>query len=196
MPKASKWSTLVNNSHLVPHLASGHLPGNLNYPEASTIKKWRNNSKSQHSSQRLTMRTTLLFQRENLEELFTGCLVHLIPRWISSKKNCLQCRKTRFDLWVKKIPWRMKWQPTPVSLPGESHGQRSPVGYSPWGHKELAKTEHACWFTWYSVLKDLDMWILVKTRSQESAFTKTQITASFKQGKNKRCKSKPETSES
>ena len=32
-----------------------------------------------------------------------------------------------------KIPWRRTWQPTPVSLPGESHGQRSPAGYSPWG---------------------------------------------------------------
>ena len=36
-----------------------------------------------------------------------------------------------------------KWQPTPVVLPGESHGQRSLVGYSPWGHKELDTTEHA-----------------------------------------------------
>ena len=40
-----------------------------------------------------------------------------------------------------KIPWRSKWQPTPVLLPGESHGQRSLVGYSPWGHKELDTTE-------------------------------------------------------
>ena len=41
-----------------------------------------------------------------------------------------------FDPWVGKIPWRRKWQPTPVFLPGESHGQGSPVGYSPWGRKE------------------------------------------------------------
>ena len=38
-----------------------------------------------------------------------------------------------FDPWVGKIPWRRKWQPTPVLLPGESHGGRSLVGYSPWG---------------------------------------------------------------
>ena len=38
--------------------------------------------------------------------------------------------------WVLKIPWRRAWQPTPVFLPGESHGQRSLVGYSPWGCKE------------------------------------------------------------
>ena len=38
---------------------------------------------------------------------------------------------------VRKIPWRRKWQPTPVFLPGKSHGQRSLVGYSPWGHKRV-----------------------------------------------------------
>ena len=41
---------------------------------------------------------------------------------------------------VGKIPWRRKWQPTPVSLPGKSHGW-SLVGYSPWGHKESDMTE-------------------------------------------------------
>ena len=41
-----------------------------------------------------------------------------------------------FDPWVRKIPGRRAWQPTPVVLPEESHGQRSLVGYSPWGHKE------------------------------------------------------------
>ena len=38
-------------------------------------------------------------------------------------------------------PWRRAWQPTPVLLPGESHGQRSLAGYSPWGHKELDMAE-------------------------------------------------------
>ena len=41
-----------------------------------------------------------------------------------------RCR-VRFDPWDRKIPWSRKWQPTPVFLPGESHGQRSWVGYSP-----------------------------------------------------------------
>ena len=45
---------------------------------------------------------------------------------------------------VGKIPWRRKWQPTPKFLPGECHGQRSLVGYSPWGHKESDTTE---WLT-------------------------------------------------
>ena len=46
-----------------------------------------------------------------------------------------------FDPWVGKIPWRRKWQPTPVFLPGESHGQRSLTGYSPEGCKESDTTE-------------------------------------------------------
>ena len=46
-----------------------------------------------------------------------------------------------FSPCVWKIPWRRKWQPTPVLLPEKSHGQRSLVGYSPWGRKELDKTE-------------------------------------------------------
>ena len=48
----------------------------------------------------------------------------------------LQCGSPGFDPWVGKIPWRGKWQPTPVFLPGEFHGQRSLVGCSPRGHKE------------------------------------------------------------
>ena len=55
-------------------------------------------------------------------------------------------RENQFDPWVGKIPWRRKWQPTPVFLPGKSHGGRSLVGYSPWGRKELDTTErlHLC----------------------------------------------------
>ena len=44
-------------------------------------------------------------------------------------KNCLQCRRPGFDPWVRRIPQRREWQPTPVFLPGESHGQRNLVGY-------------------------------------------------------------------
>ena len=50
-----------------------------------------------------------------------------------SMVNCLQYRRLEFDPWVGKIPWRRKWQPTPVFLPGKFHGQRSLVGYSLWG---------------------------------------------------------------
>ena len=48
-----------------------------------------------------------------------------------------------FDPWVRKIPWRRLWPPTPVFLPGKSHGQRSLTGHSSWGHKQSDMTEHA-----------------------------------------------------
>jgi len=61
---------------------------------------------------------------------------------MAQRLKCLPARwETRFNPWVRKIPWREKWQPTPVFLPGESHGQRSLVGYSPWGRKESDTTE-------------------------------------------------------
>ena len=54
---------------------------------------------------------------------------------------CLQCGRPGFNSWVGKIPWRQKWQSTPALLPGKSHGWRSLIGYSPWGHKESDTTE-------------------------------------------------------
>ena len=54
---------------------------------------------------------------------------------------CLQCGRPRFKPWVGKMSWRRKWQPTPVFLPGKSHGWRSLVAYSPWGHKESDTTK-------------------------------------------------------
>ena len=56
-------------------------------------------------------------------------------------KHLSTMQETQVRAWVGKIPWRRKWQSTPVLLPGESHGQRSLVGYSLWGHKESDMTE-------------------------------------------------------
>ena len=52
-------------------------------------------------------------------------------------KNLPAIQGTGFEPWVGKIPWRKEWQPTPVFLAGESHGQRSLVSYSVWDGKEL-----------------------------------------------------------
>jgi len=52
-------------------------------------------------------------------------------------KNLPAIQETGFDPWVGKTPWRREWLPTPVFLPGKFHGQRSLVGHSPWGHKEM-----------------------------------------------------------
>ena len=57
--------------------------------------------------------------------------------------QCRRCKRHWFDHWVGKIPWRRKWQPTPVFSPGESHGQRSLAGYSPRGRGESDTTEPA-----------------------------------------------------
>ena len=56
-------------------------------------------------------------------------------------KNLPPRQETRFKPWVRKIPWRKKWKPTPVLLPGESHGQKNLVGNSEWGRKESDTTE-------------------------------------------------------
>ena len=57
--------------------------------------------------------------------------------WLSDKESPCQCRRHWLDPWVRKIPWRRKWQRTPVFLPGKSHGQRSLAGYSPWGLRKI-----------------------------------------------------------
>ena len=60
---------------------------------------------------------------------------------LETQRICLQCGRPWFDSWVRKIPWRKAWRPTPVFLPGKSHGQRGLVGYSAWGHRESGRTE-------------------------------------------------------
>ena len=57
--------------------------------------------------------------------------------WYRTCLQCMKCKRCRFNPWVRKIPWRREWQPTPVFFSGESHAQRSLVGYNPRGHKEL-----------------------------------------------------------
>ena len=73
-----------------------------------------------------------------------GCC---FPGGTRGKEHGCQCRRGKnleIDPWVGKIPCSRTWQPTPVFLPGEFHGQRSLVGYSPWGCKESDTTE---WLT-------------------------------------------------
>ena len=60
------------------------------------------------------------------------------PGGAGGKESACHCRKLqrcRFTPWVRKIPWRREWQPTPVFFPGKSHGQRSLASYSPRGHR-------------------------------------------------------------
>ena len=67
----------------------------------------------------------------------------MFPRWQSGKESTRKCRRHkrfRFNPWVGKIPWKRKWQHTPVFLAGRPHGQRSLEGYSPWACKESDMT--------------------------------------------------------
>ena len=60
------------------------------------------------------------------------CNIIGFPWWLSDKESACNAGATRdsgFNLWVRKTPWRRAWQPTPVFLPGESHGQKSLAGY-------------------------------------------------------------------
>ena len=69
-------------------------------------------------------------------EGFPGCASGKEPA-----RQCRRCKRLGFDPWVRMIPWRRARQPAPVFLPGESHGQRSLAGYSPWGRTESDTTE-------------------------------------------------------
>ena len=64
-----------------------------------------------------------------------------LPEGPVVKDFAFQYKGCEFVPWVRKVPWGGKWQSTPVFLPGEFYGQRSLVGYSPWGRKELDVTE-------------------------------------------------------
>ena len=74
-----------------------------------------------------------------------GLMIRMLPKWLNGKEPARRCRRHKrrgFNSWVRKIPWRRKWQPAPVFLPGPSHGLRSLGGYSPWGVRESDTTEH------------------------------------------------------
>ena len=86
-----------------------------------------------------------------------------LPGGASGIKSPCQCRRQGFDPWVEKIPWRGKWLPTPVFLPGKFHGQRSLVGYSPSCHKESDTTE----------------WLSVCTHTQRHTDTHTGLISGW-----------------
>ena len=90
---------------------------------------------------------SVLPRLRNLDQskTFICCVITGFPDALAGKeyacnaRDCPWCRRSRFNPWVRKIPWRRERQPTPGSFSG-SHGQRSLVGYSPWGHRESEMT--------------------------------------------------------
>ena len=76
-----------------------------------------------------------------LEGNSTGEKKRILALNIYMVAQMIKSLPARFNPLVRKIPWRRKWQPTPLFLPGKSHGQRGLEGYSPWGCKESDITE-------------------------------------------------------
>ena len=64
-------------------------------------------------------------------------LIVFIMLRLTDKEPACQCRRRGFDPWVGKIPWRRKWQHSPIFVAGNSHGKRSLEGYKPQGHKRV-----------------------------------------------------------
>ena len=90
----------------------------------------------------------------------------------------VKCLPTMQETWVGKIPWRRQWHPTPVLLPGKSHGQRSVVGYSPWCHKESDMTERLH-YTTYQDLGDSTQLASKKSIIYLNFFFKKRWISSF-----------------
>ena len=125
-------------------------------------QQWRPNTVQNKSRIRIKARSKILLKKEcifkvymficymsNCEKTTPVKLINIyvsqnyllplllgLPWWLSGKESTCQCRRQKrlgFNPSVRKIPWRRRWQPSPVFLPGESHGQRSLVGYGSWG---------------------------------------------------------------
>ena len=119
------WSVLHNLRYMCTFL----LTQNINNYARFLLKHWR-------SMGGFTVVCLLHVIKNSVRKSLI--VISLYPGCHSGKESICQCVRHGFDPWIGKIPWKRKWQHTPVFLPGESHGQRS---YSPWGLKESHTTE-------------------------------------------------------
>ena len=123
----------------------------------------------------------------------TSCMLRLtskVPKILlllppgQSKEPACQLRRHkrhRFTPWVRKVPWRRAWQPTPVFLPGDSHGQRSLEGCSPWGRRELGTMEQLSssrTIQWPSAWRQGTLVLCVQTTQQLCTLRPPQVSAS------------------
>ena len=123
----------------------------------------------------------------------TSCMLRLtskVPKILlllppgQSKEPACQLRRHkrhRFTPWVRKVPWRRAWQPTPVFLPGDSHGQRSLEGCSPWGRRELGTMERLSssrTIQWPSAWRQGTLVLCVQTTQQLCTLRPPQVSAS------------------
>ena len=101
------------------------------------------------------------YQRESRNGDFGGTFWSWAYRWLSGKESACKAEDSGDPGSIPGsglFPWRRKWQPSPVFLPGESHGQRSLVGYSPGGCQESDTTEHPLDQTWSWTKGNQDFW--------------------------------------
>ena len=102
-----------------------------------------------------------------------------LPWWLKRQRSFLQHRRPGFKPWVRKIPRRRNWQPTPVLLPEKFHGRRTLIGYSLWGRKESDRTErlhfHFQFFT-----KHPAQWMKYHDESLERCLPRKKYSPSLK----------------
>ena len=81
----------------------------------------------------------------------TSVSISGLPWWLRQQRIHLQCRRPGFDPWIKKVPWRRAWQPTPAFLPENPNGERSLAGCSSWGRRVAHDwaSKHTCQFLYY-----------------------------------------------
>ena len=121
--------------------------GNVYCVQGFTVRKWHEFSYLRHLKRivllPLVLNTHMCVLRKHLRKLPSGLPSGLgFPDGLDNKKYACNAGDPGLILGLERS-WRREWQPTSIFLPGESHGQRSLAGYSPWGHKELDMTEHA-----------------------------------------------------
>ena len=83
-----------------------------------------------------------------LNKVLSGIKSTGLPRWHSGKESACQGRRRKthgFNPWVRKIPWRRKWQPTPVLLLEKFNGRRNLADYSPWGAESQSRLSMHTW---------------------------------------------------
>ena len=142
--------------------------------QTSSQKRWRPLSNDGNNEQHVSIAfqapgraLSTLDIRSPLNLLLGG-----FPGGASGKEPACQCRRCKrhgCDPWVGKIAWGTAWQSTPVFLPGESHGQRSLVGYSPWGRKEL---DTADWLSMHARC----LWIVIYVLKIQKHIWKSHTT--------------------
>ena len=143
VPLSEKWSRSVVSDSLRPH---GHQAPQWDFLGKSTgvgchfllqgIFPTQGSNPGLLHCRQMVYRLSHLGPYSPVEIVMSYMFVRA-PRLCSCNESACQFGRYRLDPWVRKIPWRRKWQPTPVFLPEKFYVQRSLVGYSLWDHKEL-----------------------------------------------------------